>query len=374
MEKLSISVESSQQHVGYPLFIGSHILEKLPELFEFEKFSRVLIVADAALPEYTIPFLASSLPRWRSVRVEINEGKKHIATVVDMWSIFEGERLDRASVVVIVGGGVLGDVVGFAASTYMRGIPFIQVPTTLIAQADSSIGGKVGVNFHSKKNLIGAFQQPIGVVADVVTLRTLSDRHFFAGLAEIIKHGLIASATLLETLSICRDELLSRSESSEIALQKILARSCKIKADIVEKDEREEGGIRKILNFGHTFGHAFESLCLSSSHPLYHGEAVSIGMIAEAHLSHKLGLLPHGDLLRVVELIRGFRLPVRLPFFLDPNEVTKMTSQDKKNNRGEVKWSIVKEIGVCLSDVEAPEEIVRQCIDMVQNTEEEKQG
>ncbi len=216
-------------------------------------------------------------------------------------------RFERQSVLVALGGGVIGDLTGFTASIYLRGIPFVQVATTLVAQVDSSVGGKTGVNHPSGKNLIGAFSQPVLVVSDTETLQTLPRREWLAGLAEVIKYGVIADAKFFAFLEDRMEHVLERQEQD---VQRIVTRCCEIKARVVAKDERESG-LRRILNYGHTIGHALESL--SRYRKYLHGEAVGIGMVHEARLAHHLNLCSQKVVDRQRTLIAGMGLPVRMP-------------------------------------------------------------
>jgi 3-dehydroquinate synthase len=248
---------------------------------------------------------------------------------------------DRKSALVALGGGVIGDLTGFAAATYMRGVPFFQIPTTLLAMVDSSVGGKTGVNHPMGKNMIGAFYQPMKVLMDLSVLKTLPQEELLAGLAEVIKYGVIADEVLFEYLASHREEILAQEPD---ALEHIVRRSCEIKADVVSKDERE-GGLRAILNFGHTVGHAVEN---AENYTMRHGYAVAIGMVYAARLAHRTGLCHASVTERVEKLIKAYGLPTDLSSLSRKPSVTELmdTMQvDKKAEGGKVKFILPKKIG-----------------------------
>lgn len=247
-------------------------------------------------------------------------------------------KCDRKTTLVALGGGVIGDLTGFAASSYMRGVPFVQIPTTLLAQVDSSVGGKTGINHPLGKNMIGAFYQPRAVIADTATLDTLPDRELSAGLAEVIKHGAILDAAFFDWIEQNIGKLVARDHA---ALAYAIARSCEIKADVVKRDERE-GGLRAVLNFGHTFGHAIEAGLGYGA--WLHGEAVGCGMVMAADLSHRLGLVDAASVDRVRKLAQAAGLPVTAPD-LGTARWIELMEVDKKNEGGEIKFILVKPLG-----------------------------
>jgi 3-dehydroquinate synthase len=267
-------------------------------------------------------------------------------------------RLERTSFIVALGGGVVGDLAGFVAATYLRGIPFVQVPTTLLAQVDSSVGGKTGVNLKAGKNLVGAFYQPQLVLCDLATLKTLPKREYISGLAEVIKYGVIYDAVLFAQLERNLPKLLQRDAAT---LAAVIARCCEIKADVVGQDETE-GGLRAILNFGHTIGHAIEN---SSGYGTFlHGEAISIGQVAAAKLSHQVLGLPSGDVARIEKLFTRAGLPVKLK--LDGVRRKKLFAAmklDKKVSGGEVKFVLAKKIGRVNFGCQVPLETIREIIE-----------
>lgn len=274
-----------------------------------------------------------------------------------------GHGCDRKTVLFALGGGVVGDMTGFAAATYMRGVPFVQVPTTLLAQVDSSVGGKTGINHPLGKNMIGAFYQPLKVVCDLGTLNTLPDRELSAGLAEVIKYGPIADMDFLAWLETHIDAVMARDPA---ALAHVVKRSCEIKAWVVEQDERE-AGLRAILNFGHTFGHAIEA-GLGYGEWL-HGEGVGCGMVMAAHLSLRLGLVDALFVARLSALIAKTGLPVKAPVLSatdNAGRYLELMRVDKKSEAGDIKFVLIDGPGRAIVRG-APEAMVRQVIDFCCN-------
>jgi 3-dehydroquinate synthase len=273
------------------------------------------------------------------------EENKTLAAVERLYHEMLSLGLDRKSFVVALGGGLVGDVAGFAAATYMRGIRFVQVPTTLLAQVDASVGGKVGVNLPEGKNLVGAFHQPSLVLIDPDVLRTLDPRDLKAGFAEVIKYGIIRDADFFSFLEENWEAILSLEPS---AMEKVIAVSCRIKAGVVAADEREESGLRAILNFGHTVAHAIEAL---SDYTTYrHGEAVAIGMALAADISARLGHLPKGDADRIESLLKSVGLPVTFSG-LDTGQLVSRMRFDKKAHGERIRFVLARKIGeVFLTD------------------------
>jgi 3-dehydroquinate synthase len=267
------------------------------------------------------------------------EEYKSLSSVQQIYGEMLTAALDRRSVLIALGGGVIGDMAGFAASTYMRGIDFVQVPTTLLAQVDSSVGGKTGVNHPMGKNMIGTFWQPRLVWIDIDTLRSLPRREFLSGLAEVIKYGVIWDEGFFRFLEEGRDKVLNLDND---ILSRVVQSSCEIKAKVVAKDERESG-LRAILNYGHTLGHAIET---ATGYKKYlHGEAVAIGMYEEAGLSKELGLLDAGQLARIKSLIEAFDLPAALPQDIDQQVFLQSMKLDKKTVQGDITFILPEKIG-----------------------------
>ncbi len=276
-----------------------------------------------------------------SIEVPDGEQYKNLDWANAIYTALLTNSFDRKSSLVALGGGVIGDLTGFAAATYMRGIPFVQVPTTLLAMVDSSVGGKTGVNHPMGKNMIGAFYQPKKVLMDLNVLKTLPREEFLSGMAEVIKYGVIRDADFFDYLEKNREKILQLDPE---ALAHIIQRSCEIKADVVSRDERE-GGLRAILNFGHTVGHAIET---AENYTMRHGEAIAIGMVYASRLSRKAGLCDASMPDRVEQLIRGYGLPAELAALKRKPSVTELmdTMQvDKKAEGGKVKFVLPKKIG-----------------------------
>ena len=287
------------------------------------------------------------------VRSALGEGRTKLYTVPAgeeqktraMWSTLTDAMLadsfGRDTAVVALGGGVIGDLAGFVAATYMRGLPFIQVPTTLLAMIDASIGGKTGVDTPTGKNLVGAFHQPSAVIADLDVLRTLPPEHLRAGLAEAIKHGVIADAAYFDDVAEAAPSIVSGTRQAAAALERVVVRSIAIKADVVRRDERE-GGVRKTLNFGHTIGHAIE---LRSEYRMLHGEAVAVGMVLESRVAERLGVAEPGTSDRVLQAIERSGLPASRPANQTPDEILSATRGDKKARGGVVEYALPVRIG-----------------------------
>jgi 3-dehydroquinate synthase len=299
--------------------------------------------------------------------IEAGEASKRLDVISGMYDRLVTMQADRRTVVFAVGGGVVGDAAGFAAATYARGLPFIQVPTTLLADVDSSVGGKVGVNHPQAKNLIGAFHQPVGVVVDTSVLSTLPDREFRAGLAEVVKYGVILDAEFFDWLERNVAAINVRESG---ALRHAIARSCRLKANVVEQDEYERTGLRAVLNYGHTFGHAFEAL--AGYGELLHGEAVAIGMVYAGRLAERLGRITAEDSRRQIDLLKAFHLPTSLVadasgigrrhLIMPPDDVIDRMRLDKKSVGGKLRFVLPTRIGHVELVDGVPEPLVRQLL------------
>jgi 3-dehydroquinate synthase len=272
--------------------------------------------------------------------IDAGEPSKCPEVAADLWQTMIDEGCDRQSVVLAVGGGVVGDLAGFVAATFARGLRFFQAPTTLLAQVDSSVGGKVGVNLEGAKNMVGAFWQPSGVLIDTSVLATLPDREYRAGLAEVVKYGVILDAAFFESLEADADSINARDEAT---LTRIIQRCCRLKADVVEQDERELTGLRAVLNYGHTFGHALEAVTEYTT--LLHGEAVAIGMACAARLAERMGLIEEGFAARQDALLAALGLGAKLPEGVDPDELLHLMWRDKKVKDGKVRLVLPTRIG-----------------------------
>jgi 3-dehydroquinate synthase len=330
---------------SYAVKIAPGLLQKLgEECARLKLGARCAVITDANVGKKFVKPAYESLVKagFESVLVTVAAGEKskRISVVENCYDQLAGHRLERKSFIVALGGGVVGDLAGFVAATYLRGIDFVQVPTTLLAQVDSSVGGKTGVNLKAGKNLVGAFYQPRLVLCDLDTLKTLPEREFRAGLAEVIKYGIIYDAKLFARLE--RD-LSKISQRDSNALSEVIARCCEIKAEVVSQDETETG-LRAILNFGHTIGHAIEN---SSGYGKFlHGEAISIGQIAAAKLSHKILGLPSNDVARIKKLFVRTSLPTQIKLNLaQRKKLFTAMKLDKKVSAGEIKFVLAERIG-----------------------------
>jgi 3-dehydroquinate synthase len=327
---------------AYPILVGAGLLADCAPIARLAAGRQVAVVTDATVGPLHAATVVRALRPHAAALVEValpaGEAHKHWGTLNAVFDALLAARFDRDALLVAVGGGVVGDVAGFAAAVYQRGIDFVQVPTTLLAQVDSSVGGKTGINHPAGKNMIGAFHQPRLVVIDVDTLATLPARELSAGLAEVIKHGAIADAGYLDAVAAALPALRA---GDPVALAEAVARSCEIKASVVERDERE-GGLRAILNFGHTFGHAIEA-GLGYGEWL-HGEAVGAGMVMAADLSRRLGLLADADAERLRGTIAAAGLPVRGPAWAAARYVELM-SVDKKAKQGTPRFVLLDGLG-----------------------------
>lgn len=264
--------------------------------------------------------------------------------------------MDRKDPVVAVGGGVIGDLAGYAAATYLRGVPFFQVPTSLLAQVDSSVGGKVAINHPLGKNLIGAFYQPAGVLIDPAVLTTLPRREYLSGLAEVLKYGFIADSDFLQEMRDNKERVLARESG---VLEAVIAKCCEIKASFVEKDEKETG-VRVLLNFGHTAGHAWEAA--GGFETFLHGEAVSLGMVCAARIGKSVGLTDEFDVKTVEEVLREFQLPVSIDN-IDSDRMIAYMATDKKREKGNVRWVLLKKIGIAATCGEIPLPLVKEILE-----------
>lgn len=339
----------------YPIFVGMGILGQICKLLSPTRYSRIVILSDQNVALYWLPILNKGISTASTgIIVPNGEQSKSVEQAEKIWIEMLKTGLDRHSLLINLGGGVIGDLGGFVAGTFMRGIDFLQVPTSLLAMVDASVGGKTGINIGGIKNSVGIFKDPIGVIIDVDTLETLPKKELRSGFAEIIKHGIIADREHFNLASSQRPEEFGREE-----LIKIITDSIRIKLAIVQEDPKEIG-LRKILNFGHTIGHAVESLSLNTNAPLLHGEAVAIGMVAESKLASLLGMLPEKDLKTIEKSLINAGLPIRTDFPIE--EIKKLIIHDKKNVAKKILWSLPEKIGSVKFDIEAPNELVVKAI------------
>ena len=329
---------------SYDIHVGRGLLDQASELISNVCRGKVAaIVTNRRIGTLYAERLCASLAKAgiasHVIPIPAGERYKMLSTVHRVYERLLDHRIDRTGIVIGLGGGVVGDLAGFAAATYVRGVDFVQVPTSLLAQVDASVGGKTGANLSRGKNLVGAFYQPKIVLIDVSVLRTLPRREFRAGLAEVIKHGIIRDARYFAYME---SNLAAIKRLDPGILERVIERSCEIKADVVARDERE-AGLRRILNFGHTVGHAVESV--TAYRTLLHGEAVAIGMVTAALLATELGSAGLGLVDRMVGLLEAAGLPYKLPAGVEHSDIVTAMGLDKKVAHGRLHCVLVNRIG-----------------------------
>lgn len=350
MKKLLVQLDDR----SYPIYIGSGLLSR-PELFaQHIKSKQVLVVTNETIAPLYLDVILKNLLGYIVETVILPDGEQYktLDFVARIFDKLLAGKFSRNATLIALGGGVIGDMGGFAAACYQRGIPFLQIPTTLLAQVDSSVGGKTGVNHALGKNMIGAFYQPQCVIADADVLDTLDDRQLSAGLAEVIKYGLIRDAEFFAWLESNIDALLARDKQ---ALAFAIERSCINKAEIVAEDETE-AGVRATLNLGHTFGHAIET---GIGYGQYlHGEAVAIGTCQAADLSRRKGWLNDEDVARIIALFKKAKLPINPPEEIDTQRFLELMAVDKKNIDGQIRLILLKKIGEATLPVNVNQELL----------------
>lgn len=331
---------------SYEITIGPGVLASSGTALAAAGARRAVIIADSGVLATHAETVNGSLRHagidTLTIPVPMGEGSKSVAEADRLWEALAAANVDRGTHVVAVGGGVVGDLAGFVAATFVRGLPVWQVPTTLVAQVDSAIGGKTGINLRGGKNLVGAFWQPRGVLADTEALATLPAREYVSGLAEVVKYGMILDSDLLERLERRAGAILAREPAD---VEAIVVRSASLKASVVSRDEHERTGLRAILNYGHTFAHAYENALGYGT--LLHGEAVAIGMADAAELAVRLGRIPLELARRQDALLTALHLPVRLPPGPrpSPQELVALMARDKKTLHGRLRFILSKQLG-----------------------------
>lgn len=345
---------------SYTIYIGHGLDTTIQDFVQQADFSpKALLVTDSNVgPLYAKKvqqILNAAGLETTIAEVPAGESSKSLAVAETLYTKCIELRLDRKSPIFALGGGVVGDLAGFIAATYMRGVPFVQLPTSLLAQVDSSVGGKVAVNHRLGKNLIGAFYQPKAVFMDLDMMKSLPKREIYTGLGEIIKYGIIYDAEFFDFLETHQQEVLALEPEAAVHM---IARSCEIKAAVVSQDEKE-AGLRRILNFGHTMAHAIEQ---ETGYTRYnHGEAVAIGMVGAANISEQLGLIPHATFLRVEKLIADLHLPTKAEG-CTVEHMYEDIFHDKKTVAGKVNWVLMTDIGKVIVRNDVPENIVKQAM------------
>ncbi len=345
---------------SYPIHIGSDLLNRVDLLLPYLQNKKAAVVTNTTVAPLYLDTLRAMLHICgvETIPIILPDGEEYKNAEI-LGLIYDDlltHRCERNTPLIALGGGVVGDMTGYAAATYLRGVPFIQIPTTLLAQVDSSVGGKTGINHPLGKNMIGAFYQPQVVVADITTLNTLPDQELRAGLAEVIKYGLIRDVPFFEWLEQNMEKLLARDTE---ALQYAVTHSCQNKAEVVGADERESGE-RALLNLGHTFGHAIETGMGYGS--WLHGEGVAAGIIMAADLSHRLGWITEQDVVRIRQLFVRAGLPVVAPA-LGAEKYLQLMGLDKKVVGGKMRFVLLKAIGDVVVSSEVPEALLRETLE-----------
>lgn len=329
----------------------------LDKVLNSKNFTKIAVITDNNTFKYCYPKIKSLLPPHINIKIKPGEEYKNLDSCINIWERLTKGKFDRHSLVINLGGGVIGDMGGFCASTYKRGVEFIQIPTTLLAQVDASVGGKLGIDFQGFKNHLGVFNLPASVLIDPSFLSTLSEKETQSGFAEIIKHCLIRDKEKWDEIKI--------KDFNEMYWADLISHSVSIKSEIVTTDPKESG-LRKILNFGHTVGHAVETYFLNSGNKILHGEAIAIGMICESYISYKKGLLSQSELMEIEEFIYTIYGIIKINEE-DFSAIAKLTLQDKKNKGNQVKASLLNKIGECIYDQKITQSEIIKSLKYYQN-------
>jgi 3-dehydroquinate synthase len=350
----TIKLESSR---FCPIIVGDGIIERLADYFDFSGYSSIALITDTVVNHlYGQKVLAALKATGKKVSLftlPVGEKAKSLKTIEHGYKFLLANKVDRKGLICSLGGGVVGDTAGFIAASYLRGVDYIQLPTTLLAQVDSAIGGKVGVNFEGKKNMVGSFYQPRAVIADVALLATLPSAEMRNGLAEVIKYAVAMDAGIYRMLENKADNKLSVKELADIVM-----RCCRLKAGIVELDETEKTGERAILNFGHTVGHALEAV---SGFKGSHGQAVAVGTVAAAMMSQRLGSIKASDVQSIQSLLQKFGLPVSRPE-VKPEALSEVIRFDKKTTLGQTRWVLLEGVGQGITNQTVDEDTVKKVL------------
>jgi len=352
METLSVALGNR----AYPIHIGAGLIGRADLYRPYLKGGGVAVVTNTVVAPLYLKAIKGAIGPVTQIVVPDGEETKSWQTLNRVFDALLKARCGRDTLIIALGGGVIGDLAGFAAATYQRGVDFVQVPTTLLAQVDSSVGGKTAINHALGKNMIGAFHQPRAVISDVATLDTLPDRELRAGLAEVIKHGFALDAAFVDWLEANVEKILKRERE---ALSRAVRRSCELKARIVAADERETGEQRALLNFGHTFGHAIEA---GTGYGTWlHGEAVAAGMVMAAELSALMGHLKKSEVSRVRDLLKRAGLPIAGPA-LAPERMLELMAVDKKAAKGRTRFVVLEAVGRAALRADVDDVAVRRAI------------
>ena len=357
-----IKIEVTTARESYPIYIGRQLQNALGDEIANLKSqgSRLAVVTDTAIRQAIPQYFSGVFEGIPTIEVPPGETSKSLSEFGRVLDFFASNGLDRGSVAVAFGGGVVGDLTGFAAASWLRGVRFIQVPTTLLSMVDSSVGGKTGINIDSGKNLVGAFHQPISVYEDLDLLASLSPREFAAGMAEVVKYGMLGDSELFDML-----EASPLLDPRDERLAGVVKRNCQLKADVVNADERELAGSdgRALLNLGHTFGHAIENV--SGYGDYLHGEAVSVGFVAAANLSRRLGYIDSSQVDRISNTLEAHGLPVKLKSPLKKENLLSAMRKDKKVRAGRLRFVVLHRIGEAVTEDEVDMDLVSTVWDEV---------
>jgi 3-dehydroquinate synthase len=363
MNKIKVHLDKKTSS-SYEIYIGNGIIDRMGLLLAKHNWGeRYIIITDDIVSSLHGARIEETFKEM-GLKTDIidfpaGEASKDMQTSLRIVDRLMALGTDRTSALIALGGGVVGDITGFVASIYMRGIPYIQVPTTLLAQVDSSIGGKTGIDLSTGKNILGTFYQPKGVFIDLAFLKTLEPQELKNGLAEVVKYGIIDDPELFDILE-AKSVDIKKGEPD--LLEEIVTRSCRIKKGVVEIDEQEKG-VRRILNFGHTIGHAIET---ESEYTIPHGDAVSMGMAASAIISEHMHYLPSEDRERIISLIRAMDLPDRIPKKISPDGICARMKGDKKKAGDALNFVLLKKIGIPFVTSDVPEPLIRETIEGLQ--------
>lgn len=343
---------------SYKVLIGNDFSEELINIIKKGNFSKIFLLCDENTEKYCLPIIKNLINIEQVITIPSGELFKNLDTCSDVWEVLTDENADRKSLLINLGGGVITDMGGFIASLYKRGITFLNLPTTLLSQVDASVGGKLGIDFKGFKNQIGLFNNALSVFIIPDFLKTLDNRQLLSGYAEVIKHGLIYDNDYWG--------VINSKKLSDHDLTYLITRSVEIKNEVVNQDPLEKG-LRKILNFGHTIGHAVESYSLANdSNPLLHGEAISIGMICESFLSYKVNYLTKEELNNIVNYINNIfdKYILKDDIF---EELFELMKNDKKNNTNKISFSLINKIGSCNYDIYTEKDIIFEALKFYQN-------
>jgi 3-dehydroquinate synthase len=344
---------------SWPIIIGVGIIGDLRDFLNFNEYSSIILVTDVITEklygQQVMKALEATGKRVLTFTIPGGEGSKSLKEAERGYKFLMESNVDRKALLCVLGGGVVGDLGGYLAATYLRGIDYIQVPTTLLAQVDSSIGGKVGVNFGEKKNMVGSFYQPKAIISDVALLQSLPADEMQNGIAEVIKYGLAMDGELFYNLA-----KRGKGEFTALQLRDIVERCAYLKAKVVEEDETEQSGERAILNFGHTIGHAVEAIA-SLHGPSHHGKAVAIGMVGAAKISERTDMLDRKSVQKIEEVLAQFSLPTRCPEMM-PDDLIEAIRFDKKVTQGQARWVLLKGIGQGVVNCIVKESIIREVL------------